>query len=137
MCLSIAIARPDDVLATGAHAGHEWVVTNNGRGYRCGYIKLEPGHPWYGKDSDSIHEVADVSIHGGLTFADPDVHCGKGGADDGWWLGFDANHHGDAPDPALPGYDPRLDWRGSPAGSDEYVVRTQEYVEAECRGLCE
>lgn len=45
MCLSIALERPEDVLAAGTHAGHEWQVIHNGSGYRCGYVKVPPGHP--------------------------------------------------------------------------------------------
>lgn len=139
MCLSIAIARPHDVLASGVHAGHEWVVTNNGRGYRCGYVKLGPGHPWYGKDDMTIHDEPDGGprVHGGITFAGPDVHCGKGGPDDGWWIGFDCNHYMDAADPSLPQGGVLNSISGGMDVCSEYVVRTQEYVESECRGLCE
>lgn len=126
MCLSIAIDRPDDVLAKGEHAGFEWMVIHNGMGYRCGYVKVEPGHPWHGKDdTDSFADV-----HGGVTFGAGDVDCGKGGADSGWWIGFDCAHFGDAPDRSLPIREP-----GSFGHAG--VVRTQEYVEAECRSLCE
>jgi hypothetical protein len=127
MCLSIAINRPGDVLAKGEHAGFEWVVTNNGMGYRCGYVKVTPGHPWYGKGYDDVP----AECHGGLTFADADVACDRGGSDDGWWLGFDCAHGYDLPDPALPGCRERLPMFGAEA------VRDQAYAEAECRSLCE
>jgi hypothetical protein len=128
MCLSIAINRPDDVLAKGEHVGFEWMVVHNAMGYRCGYVKVAPGHPWYGKD---YYDVP-ADVHGGLTFAEKDVACGNGGPDDGWWLGFDCAHGYDLPDPALPGRHGRMPMFGGGA-----VVRTQEYVEAECRSLCE
>lgn len=35
MCLSVAVNRPNDVLATGMHAGHQWAVVHNGRSYRA------------------------------------------------------------------------------------------------------
>src|SRR5579863_2582902 len=132
MCLSIAMKRPDAVLARGEHAGHEWMVIHNGRGYRCGYVKVEPGHLWHGRDESDI----DARAHGGVNFSEADVDCGKGGADNGWWFGFDTNHAFDARDPDLPcpailrAVDARF-----PIADD--VVRTQEYVEAECRSLCE
>ena len=136
MCLRIAIARPDDVLARGKHAGFEWIVTNNGMGFRCGYVKVAPGHPWHGKGYDDI----DADAHGGLTFAEADMSCGKDGPDDGWWFGFDAGHAGDMPDLSLScdqsGYNIRrmLIGLASMSGGE---VRSQEYMESECRKLCE
>ncbi len=127
MCLSIAVHRPNDVLAKGEHSGHEWIVVHNGMGYRCGYVKVEPGHPWHGKGYSSI----DAEVHGGLTFADADEPCDKGGPDNGWWLGFDCAHIDDAPDPELPAT------RRLPCFSHDAAVRSQEYVESECRSLCE
>lgn len=130
MCLSIAIHRPEDVLARGNHAGHDWVVVHNGIGYRCGYVKVEPGHPWHGADENDL--ACDVTIHGALTFAEHDIECGKPGAQDsGWWLGFDCAHAGDARDPSLPFNRILLSF------GDRGEIRSQEYVEAECRGLCE
>lgn len=149
MCLSIAIERPGDVLARGEHAGFEWVVTHNGCGFRCGYVRMPPGHPWHGMGYDDV----EADVHGSLTFARADVGCDAGGPDDGWWLGFDCGHAGDAPDPDLEpallgamraACDARVaagmarcfgpHWR---RGLQVDVVRTQEYVEAQCRSLCE
>lgn len=115
---------PEVVLNRGEHCGHEWIVVHNQMGFRCGYVKVEPGHPWHGKEYDDV----EASVHGGLTFSEPDLPCDKGGLDDGYWFGFDCAHYGDAQDPDLP-------------SSHKYrtggVIRTQEYVEAECRDLCE
>lgn len=127
MCLSIAITRPNDVLSRGEHRGFEWVVTHNGMGYRCGYVKIPRGHPWYGKGDDEI----DAAVHGGITFAEPDVDCG-GGPDDGWWVGFDCAHAWDRPDPTLPTRKPAI-----PICPPDAEVRGQEYAEAECRSLCD
>lgn len=124
MCLSVKVARPNDVLAEGEHAGYQWTVTHNGMGFRCGYVRVPPGHPWHGKDYNDVY----ADVHGGLTFAKPDVKCGDGKEDDGYWLGFDCGHHSDAQDPTLP-RDHVYEWGGE--------VRTQEYVESECRSLCE
>lgn len=142
MCLSVAVSRPNDVLSRGEHAGFEWMVVHSGMGYRCGYVRMPPGHPWHGKDYNDI-EAAEA--HGGLTFSREDVACDKGGADDGWWVGFDCAHAGDAQDFSLPGnhhemarvltmaaIPPMLQF-----GEFGDVVRTTEYVESECRSLCE
>jgi hypothetical protein len=126
MCLSIAVNRPDAVLAEGSHAGYQWAVVHNGMGHRCGYVRVPKGHPWHGKGYDDIN----VEVHGGLTFAEPDKPCDKEGADDAYWVGFDCAHGGDAPDPQLP-----AEYRMRTRGDD--TVKTQAYVEAECRSLCE
>ena len=127
MCLSIAVKRPDAVLAKGIHRGLEWIVTHNGSGYRCGYVRIPNGHPWHGKDYDDI--CSHLEVHGGLTFAEPDKPCDKGGADDAWWVGFDCAHLGDMPDPSLPNY--------RQLGYKNGTVKGQGYVENQCRKLCE
>lgn len=126
MCLSVALTHPENVLGTGHHLGFEWCVTHNNLGYRCGYVRVPAGHPWHGKSDEEI----DCDAHGGLTFSAPDTPCDKGGADDGWWIGFDCAHYGDAQDPALP-----ASFKMQTFG--DQTVRTQDYVEAECRSLCE
>lgn len=129
MCLSVAIDRPDDVLAKGEHKGFQWMIVHNGSGYRCGYVRVPQGHPWHGKDYDDL----DVDVHGGLTFAAPDKPCDEKGEDNAWWLGFDCAHADDAPDALLPGGDKLSDFYRDL----DVKVRSQEYVEAECRSLCE
>jgi len=131
MCLSVAVHRPNDVLGQGAHCGFEWSIVHNGLGYRCGYVRVPIGHPWYGK---SWEDDIDVAVHGGVTFGEKDEPCDKGGVDDSWWIGFDCAHSGDAQDPELP-----ANYHMPAFGimRAEHTVRTQEYVEAECRSLCE
>lgn len=142
MCLSIAVERPNDVLAKGEHVGFEWVVTRNLMGFRCGYVRVPMGHPWHGRSTDDLTEV---ECHGGVTFADPDLPCDKDGPDDAFWIGFDCAHGMDLPDPDLmtPEYRaiqemiyPRHPEQpiDSPFRSH---IRTQKYVEAECRSICE
>lgn len=128
MCLSIQVDRPECVLSTGEHKGYEFVTVHNTMGFRCGYVRVPPGHPWHGKHYDAV----DANAHGGITFADADKPCGKGGADNGWWIGFDCGHYDDAPDPSLPTIHKWSDgcWAGG-------TIRTQEYAENECRSLCE
>ena len=138
MCLGIAIHRPDDVLARGEHEGFEWMVIHNGIGYRCGYVRIPAGHPWHGLGYNDF----DAEAHGGLTFAEADLACDKGGTDDAWWVGFDCAHAGDAADYDLPGNHHLV---RAALGRDPFpnmprfrdAVRTQGYVESECRSLCE
>jgi len=141
MCLSIAIDRPDDVLAEGEHLGFQWVVVNNGMGYRCGYARVPLGHPWHGK---KYGDLDDVAVHGGVTFTEADVPCDAPGADTDWWIGFDCAHAFDAPDPELArsrsDSGPSLSFLNNllvDGDSERYEVRTQAYVENECRSLCQ
>lgn len=136
MCNPVTTRRPDLLLSKGVQAEYEWEVTSNGIGYRCGYVRIPPGHPWHGKGYDDVKPYPEV--HGGLTFTEPDTHCGKGGADDAWWLGFDCAHAGDAADPSLPTSDgaplhPALARLGRESGE----IRTTDYVEEQCRRLAE
>lgn len=128
MCHIAKVRHPELVLAEGVHAGFEWLVIHNNMGTRCGYVKVEPGHPWHGKGYDGV----EADVHGGLTFAEADVDCGKGD-DNGWWLGFDCAHSCDAADPELPMRERATILSMFSRGK----IRTQEYVEAECRSLCE
>lgn len=58
--------------------------------HRCGYIRVPPDHPWYGKE----YEDVPASCHGGLTFAEQEPCTHDDGQ--GWWFGFDFHHGGDA-----------------------------------------
>lgn len=135
MCLSVAVNRPADVLAKGVHEGFEWNVVHNGMGYRCGYVKVPQGHPWHGKPYDDI----EARVHGGLTFAEPDISCEKCPSDGGFWIGFDCAHAGDARDWDLPmkAKEVLLAIEGKYPRCMEDQICTQAYVESECHSLCE
>lgn len=132
MCNPITTDNPGALLSKGIRHGYEWEVTTNGLAVRCGYIRIPPGHPWHGKHYSEIHADA----HGGVNFSEPDLHCGKGGKDDAWWLGFDCGHAYDARDPTLPGYRPEYDEifseRNTPPGWPRMTIKSTAYVEAEC-----
>jgi hypothetical protein len=135
MCLPLAVHRPDNLLAKGEHMGHEWNIMHNGSGVRCGYVKVLPGHPWFGRDDDDIS----AEVHGDLTYSDADEPCNAEGLDNGWWVGFDCGHAQDLPDSSLAKTSEALRYC---AIMEAHVrpgsqVRSQEYVEAECRKLCE
>lgn len=139
MCNPVTTARPDSLLAKGEHAGFQWEVTSNGIGYRCGYVRVPAGHPWHGKDYGD-EGMYDIEVHGGLTFAEPDTDCGKGGEDNAWWFGFDCAHYNDAKDPRLMtgehlAHEIAMERRFPVTGVG--VIRTTEYVAAECRRLAE
>jgi hypothetical protein len=62
-------------------------------GHWCGYVGMKPGHPWYGKDYDSV----ECEVHYGLTYAQGCegniCHTPKPGEPEHlWWLGFDCAH---------------------------------------------
>jgi hypothetical protein len=83
---------PENILEKGEMLGFEYIITHNGGGARCGYIKVNQGHPWHGRDFAHIA----CTVHGSLTFSEQE----REGS--GWWVGFDFAHPFDQPDPDLP-----------------------------------
>lgn len=129
------------------------LMVRNPFGALCGYVGVQPGHPWHGKDySDEL--LYDVSVHGGLTYAD---FCQEG-AEDGpgichvpgpgrpanvWWLGFDCAHFMDLV-PALEEHvgstfktltDLEKYMKEEAVRPYGKTYRTFEYVQNECRDL--
>jgi hypothetical protein len=111
------------------------IVRSEATGVLCGYVGLPPGHPAHGQGLDEV----DVSVHGGLTYADK---CSgrichvpaPGEPEDVWWLGFDTGHAFDympavAAGLASAGAAPRLPG----PGGDHY--RDVAYVRAEVEQL--
>lgn len=112
------------------------MVRHGSSGHWCGYVGVPPGHPWHGKDYGDL----DVSVHGGLTYADfcmenagEEAICHvpePGRPDHVWWLGFDCGHAWDR----RPGMEAReLRWGFAP--SNDEVYRDLPYVEAQVRLL--
>ncbi len=125
--LSILLDSPELQLSSGTHAGHQFVTAHNNKGHRCGYVKVPGGHPWHGKDYLAI----DADCHGGLTFGRRDSNF------DGYWVGFSCTESHDEPDPSLLSAEDFEE-----ASYDFYYggntqIRTQEFVEKECKSLCE
>ena len=63
----------------------------------CGYVGVPKGHKLFGADYNEAHDLAPISVHGGLTYADKCGHfiChdpNSGKHDDVWWFGFDCAH---------------------------------------------
>lgn len=105
-------------------------------GHWCGYVGVDPSHPWHGKaySDDGVN----AEVHGGLTFANS---CQEGPPEQSichvptpgepehlWWLGFDCSHAWDCSP-----YNVIQSRRGYPftIHADE-VYRTLEYVKGEC-----
>jgi hypothetical protein len=112
-------------------AGLRAVVVVQDHGNRCGYVAVPEGHAMHGKDYDEV----DVTVHGGLTFADgtdtyPVVAEGL------WWFGYDCAHYGDSRDPELmtPEYQKMYD-KGLFSFFGEGTVRSLGYCVSECESL--
>lgn len=144
----------------GVAHGLSWACVATRMGHRCGYVRVPEGHPLHGLEYDvpvpgaTWQELENVEVgkrgtipllcadrneaprlgvlldvHGSVTFTGDLGGYGK----DGWWIGFDCNHSGDAPDPALMDEDAQRVGRFRNDGA----VRDREYVEAECVRLAE
>lgn len=122
-------------LGKGEAFGFEFEILRNDMGFRCGYVRVLRGHPWFEKRD---YPELDVDAHGGITFADYGRDCKGHAGTDEWWIGFDTAHIGDAADPELlfPEYTwPRLNFPD--VGQEEGYVWTQTDVERECVSVCQ
>lgn len=94
---------PDKVQYADPWTGLPCLVRRSeGSGALCGYVGVPRSHPLYGKRYMDGSAVADLDVHGGITFAakcapgdEPTAICHvvePGEDDDVWWLGFDCAH---------------------------------------------
>lgn len=117
------------------HCGLPCLLHRGPLGAWCGYVAVPPGHPLHG----CSYSTPDISVHGGLTYADecagaichvPD----PGEPDNVWWFGFDCAHGGDI----VPKF---VDLETIPETSrmffQEGVYRDMAYVTRETRELAE
>jgi len=116
---------PDRIQWRDSKTGMVCLIRRNSFGNLCGYVGVEPGHPWHNKGYMEV----DAEVHGGLTYAsecDDDPIQGichvpqECEPDHLYWLGFDCAHWGDG----SPG---RMDMGGT--------YRTVEYVHDEVHNL--
>ena len=122
MSLQTLIDYPSHLLEKGVYKNFKYIVAHNGLGFRCGYVKLDWGHPWYRSD-----DVDDCICHGGITYSDDDTIAG-------WWIGFDCCHYTDMIDFDLPGEHKILkDIMGGQGRS----IKTTEFVRQQCFLLIE
>ena len=135
-------SEPDKVSWTDEATGLPCLIVrpNPHFGGLCGYVAVEPGHPWHGKD----HDALDVDVHGGLTFsascADDEpiekavCHVpepGKPG--DVWWFGFDCGHAWDV-QPAMLARYPEFGFEPRGFGAS---YKTVAFVRHECEQLAQ
>lgn len=143
-------------LSHGVHMGYEWYTAHNELGYRNGYVRVTKSHPWFGKHM-SMKPIVAIDVHGGITYTEKGPPLFVPRFSYQWWLGFDCGHAGDAPDIDLIPDDVKaameivngaftLSRSTVPSeglGSfftfmhEQGVVRSQEYVEQECKRLAE
>jgi hypothetical protein len=83
---------PDFAHWTDAHSGYRCMCKRTQTGAWCGYVNVPRNHPWHGLDYDEVDDK--ISVHGGITFANPWL------AEGDWWFGFDCGHAWDI-QPAL------------------------------------
>lgn len=127
---------PDKMQWLDEETGLPCLLHRNRCGALCGYVGVNPGHPYYGVEYGVPNEVVDV--HGELTYAafcDKDAKCEETGichvVEEGeeacvWWLGFDCNHCWD--------YAPGMPISPHPPGERE-TYKNVAFVQAECRAL--
>lgn len=127
-------------LESGEVRGFEYEIVHNDTGYRCGYIKVLPGHPWFAKDYDDIS----ADVHGGLTYANYGIACaGEHDEKAEWWVGFDCMHVHDGPDESLYPKDGEHGAARIKAIIPDYfeksynTIKDTPYVRAECASLAQ
>lgn len=139
---------PDKVQWTDGSTGLVCLARRNqSSGNWCGYVGIDPTHPWHGKGYGDISTEENdwgPRVHGGLTYANA---CQESNAPLGichipepgtpehlWWFGFDCHHAYDqTPQDFVfaAEYADKECFRISP----EDTYRTLDYVRGECVGL--
>ncbi|MCK5923542.1 MAG: hypothetical protein KAG66_21585 [Methylococcales bacterium] len=129
-----------DELSRGVHAGLAWCTYHNGMGFRCGYVRVMRGHPWFGC---ILSELSHIAVHGYVTYAENHLPHDEPVADE-WWVGFDCGHVMiDAPDMTLISLLVDESQRATVMHCAELltmpggVVRSQEFVEEQCKKVCQ
>lgn len=126
---------PDKKQWTDEATGLPCLIVRSSLGHLCGYVGVHEGHPLFEKG----YESSDISVHGGITFADfckPHhteaegiCHAVESGENDrAWWLGFDCAHSGDRTSLAIESLFGR--------NYDE-SYRNFSFVERQCRELAQ
>lgn len=115
------------------------MVRHPSSGHWCGYVGVKPRHPLFGKSYDEAHQAMDISVHGGLTYANSCsgnvCHIADDPEDNTWWFGFDCHHGGDLSPGSLRaeekyGLAPMSGWDGKPA-----KYRNVKFVQQEVESL--
>lgn len=118
------------------HEGYPCVVLFMPMGYRCGYVGVPKTHPAYQKGYFDFR----IDCHGGVTYAEDHLY----NQDDAetWWIGFDCNHLGDAPDVVaakqyFPEHYERMEKYGYYHRYPESWHIPLETAKSECRSIAE
>jgi hypothetical protein len=83
----------------GIYKEYEYLIIFTDYGYRCGYIAIDPVHPYYGKDLIDGESDIPLIVHGGITFHQKN-HVLKSYLShpcEDECIGFDAAHRNDRP----------------------------------------
>ena len=102
-------------------AGLKAQVIATPMGHRCGYVSVPAEHPMFGKHYDDV----EVTVHGGLTYAEAE--------DEAWCFGYDCAHWDDAKDPALMSDEYKKAFRNWPGSGG--TIKTLDFCVAECESL--
>ena len=78
------------------------------QGYRCGYVQIPEGHPYYENREFTKFNVG-YEINWGMTFS------GRLKGQTGWWIGFDCHHINN-------GVDTKLIYDNYPAEEAEQIL---------------
>lgn len=92
--------------------GMNCIIRRSAYGHLCGYVAVEPGHPFYGFGADALPRDPGLEVHGRVAYAQACEHRRPVSTSiwrspptpDGpsaWWLGFECNHSFDLV-PAIP-----------------------------------
>lgn len=117
------------------YKGFSCVILFMPLGFRCGYVALQKGHKYYGKEFDSIP----ISCHCGLTYGDYKLHTQED--KDVYWIGFDCGHCCDGFDlEKLDEYYPdsienKIMREYHKSVNRDCEFRTLDYVKSECMDI--
>jgi hypothetical protein len=130
----------------GTYKDHEYLIVFTSAGHRCGYVALKPEE--HIKLSEKGQEYPnEPDCHGGITFY-KNTHAAKRLLPtpcEDFWIGFDAAHYLDAPDPlaALKYFGDNSEssrqkhWTESLDRIADISHKTFEYMESECKHIIE
>lgn len=147
-------SEPDKLQWEDPQTGMPCLAVRSFQGNWCGYVGVEPGHPFYGipyaacarrpipcVGDDCSHTPEDLfDVHCGVNYSractdNPEGIChvpSPGEPEHLWWFGFDCGHAFDI----SPVLNAQLRAMGShPFDVPEMTYKSLEYVRTECRRL--
>ena len=124
------------------HKGYKCACVFNAGGFRCGYVAVDNTHPYYKKNyTDGGPD--NIMCHWGLTYSGNGSHfCAEN--DELWWFGFDCGHFEDGVDyetakkySIISDKEYLIGREFSVALNEESSIKTQEFVEENCKMIVE